>query len=60
MLLANSENGTVQGAVATWRFVGDDFRGRQVATAPCTVTIRQRYLEQRRSKGSADLIYAQE
>jgi hypothetical protein len=29
--------GTVQGAVATWRFVGDDFRGYQVATAPCTV-----------------------
>jgi hypothetical protein len=34
-----SENGTVQGAVATWRFVGKDFRGRQVATAPCTVPI---------------------
>jgi hypothetical protein len=30
-------NGTVQGAVATWRFVGAEFRGRQVATAPCTV-----------------------
>src|SRR5262245_65135791 len=29
--------GTVQGAVATWRLVGADFRGRQVATAPCTV-----------------------
>jgi FAD/FMN-containing dehydrogenase len=29
--------GTVQGAVATWYFVGADFRGRQVATAPCTV-----------------------
>jgi len=29
--------GTVQGAVATWRFVGNGFRGRQVAPAPCTV-----------------------
>src|SRR5262245_53616591 len=29
--------GTVQGAVATWRLVGNNFRGRQVATAPCTV-----------------------
>src|SRR5262245_21776716 len=29
--------GTVQGAVATWRLVRNDFRGRQVATAPCTV-----------------------
>ena len=30
-------HGTVQEAVATWRLVVNDFRGRQVATAPCTV-----------------------
>jgi hypothetical protein len=29
--------GTVQGAVATWRLLGNYFRVHQVATAPCTV-----------------------
>jgi hypothetical protein len=43
--LANSENGTVQGAVATWCFIGGDFQVHQVATAPCTVPIRQQYLK---------------
>src|SRR5262245_19104115 len=40
---ANSENGTVQGAVATWRPRKSLRARRQVATAPCTVPIRQRY-----------------
>src|SRR5262245_19666586 len=41
--LANSENGTVQGAVATWWTRKSLPTRRQVATAPCTVPIRQRY-----------------
>src|SRR5262245_23950970 len=41
--LANSENGTVQGAVATWWTRKSFPTRRQVATAPCTVPIRQRY-----------------
>ena len=55
ILLANSENGTVQGAVATWRPRKSPPTRRQVATAPCTVPIRQRYLERLHSKDSADL-----
>src|SRR5262245_3019079 len=43
--LANSENGTVQGAVATWWTRKSLPTKRQVATAPCTVPIRQRYPE---------------
>src|SRR5215510_7437670 len=43
ILLANSENGTVQGAVATWRPRKSLPTRRQVATAPCTVPIRQQY-----------------
>jgi len=53
--LANSENGTVQGAVATWRHRKSLPTRRQVATAPCTVPIRQRYPELPHSKDSADL-----
>ena len=41
--LANSENGTVQGAVATWWNRKSLPTKHQVATAPCTVPIRQRY-----------------
>src|SRR5262245_15686829 len=44
ILLANSENGTVQGAVATWWTRRSLPTRRQVATAPCTVPIRQRHL----------------
>jgi hypothetical protein len=36
-------NGTVQGAVATWRHRKSLPAKYQVATAPCTVPIRQRY-----------------
>src|SRR5262245_47446463 len=43
ILLANSENGTVQGAVATWWTRKSLPTKRQVATAPCTVPIRQQY-----------------
>ena len=43
ILLANSERGTVQGAVATWWTRKSLPTRRQVATAPCTVPIRQRY-----------------
>src|SRR6266511_911271 len=41
--LANSKNGTVQGAVATWCTRKSLPTKHQVATAPCTVPIRQRY-----------------
>src|SRR2546422_4596865 len=34
--------GTVQGAVATWRLWNVNFTGRQVATAPCTVSANTR------------------
>src|SRR5215510_16371433 len=53
--LANSENVTVQGAVATWRPRKSLRTRRQVATAPCTVPIRQQYQTSPHSKGSADL-----
>jgi hypothetical protein len=53
--LANSENGTVQGAVATWWTLMSLPTKRQVATAPCTVPIRQRYPKHPHSKGSAIL-----
>src|SRR5215475_3528876 len=56
--LANSENVTVQGAVATWRPRKSLRTRRQVATAPCTVPIRQQYPKQPHSKSSAGLIYA--
>jgi len=51
--LANSENGTVQGAVATWWTRKSAPTRRQVAIAPCTVPIRQRYQDSRRSICSA-------
>jgi len=53
--LANSENGTVQGAVATWWTRKSLLTRGQVATAPCTVPIRQHYRSKRPPKGSADL-----
>src|SRR6266498_2068877 len=51
--LANSENGTVQGAVATWWTRKSLPTKHQVATAPCTVPIRQRYQDSPHSKRSA-------
>src|SRR5215475_11736834 len=46
-MTTNSENGTVQGAVATWCTRKSLPTRRQVATAPCTVPIRQRYHQSR-------------
>jgi hypothetical protein len=53
--LANSENGTVQGAVATWRPRKSLPTKRQIATATCTEPIRQQYHSPPHSKGSAAL-----
>src|SRR5262245_10141116 len=53
ILPANSENGTVQGAVATWWTRKSLPTRRQVATAPCTVPVRQQYQSSRRSIRSA-------
>src|SRR6266511_6094487 len=51
--LANSENGTVQGAVATWWTRKSLPTKHQVATAPCTVPIRQQYQDSPQPKHSA-------
>src|SRR6266508_3778127 len=51
--LANSENGTVQGAVATW-WTGKSFPTKlQIPTAPCTVPMRQWHQDSPHSKRSA-------